>query len=210
MTSVVGTLYYSCPEIIKHLPYNKKAGTMKTNIDSLKRFYFNQSDIWSLGCIIYQMVALVLPFFTSNILLLATHICNGDYDRKPMETRSPGINNMISQCLTVDPQLRPDTYGLANLCTEKLMMYTDRTCARVESLETRLRHRSMPDQSQLPKDLMSPSPRPLSSHMSKESLSNSVPDTAELKIDNNQDNHRDSSKIQPLSNGSLENLNFVY
>ncbi len=26
MTSVVGTLYYACPEIIQHLPYNEKAG----------------------------------------------------------------------------------------------------------------------------------------------------------------------------------------
>jgi hypothetical protein len=26
MTSVVGTLYYACPEIIQHMPYNEKAG----------------------------------------------------------------------------------------------------------------------------------------------------------------------------------------
>jgi len=26
MTSVVGTMYYACPEIIQHLKYNEKAG----------------------------------------------------------------------------------------------------------------------------------------------------------------------------------------
>jgi serine/threonine protein kinase len=26
MTSVVGTLYYACPEIVQHMPYNEKAG----------------------------------------------------------------------------------------------------------------------------------------------------------------------------------------
>ena len=31
MTSVVGTLYYACPEIIQHTPYNEKAGLFIEN-----------------------------------------------------------------------------------------------------------------------------------------------------------------------------------
>lgn len=38
MKSFVGTILYSCPEIVQSRPYNEKA------------------DIWSLGCIIYELM----------------------------------------------------------------------------------------------------------------------------------------------------------
>ena len=40
----VGTLVYSCPEIVQNKPYSHKA------------------DIWSLGCILYQLIKLKPPF----------------------------------------------------------------------------------------------------------------------------------------------------
>ena len=44
MRSVVGTMLYSCPEIVQQQPYNAKA------------------DVWALGCILYQMATLEAPF----------------------------------------------------------------------------------------------------------------------------------------------------
>ena len=44
MHTQTGTPYYACPEIWKDKPYN------------------NQSDIWSLGCVIYEMCELQPPF----------------------------------------------------------------------------------------------------------------------------------------------------
>jgi hypothetical protein len=32
MNSVVGTMYYACPEIIQHLPYNEKAGESSSSV----------------------------------------------------------------------------------------------------------------------------------------------------------------------------------
>ena len=40
MKSFVGTILYSCPEIVQSQPYTNKA------------------DIWSLGCIIYEIMTL--------------------------------------------------------------------------------------------------------------------------------------------------------
>jgi len=44
------------PEIIQNLPYGEKA------------------DVWSLGCLLYQMCTLKPPFYSSNMLTLATKV----------------------------------------------------------------------------------------------------------------------------------------
>ncbi|CAF1027205.1 unnamed protein product [Adineta steineri] len=121
MTSVVGTLYYACPEIVQHMPYNEKA------------------DIWSLGCVLYHMSTLVPPFYTSNILQLAGKICASDYDQTPLKHYSDRIRQIIIECLSIDPLRRPDICCVAQLCTEQMMLYTDRSCTIIQTLEKRLR-----------------------------------------------------------------------
>ena len=61
MQSAVGTMPYSCPEIIMHEPYGPKA------------------DVWSLGCVLYHMLALRAPFDCSNMLMMASAIVEGRY-----------------------------------------------------------------------------------------------------------------------------------
>ncbi|EDO46234.1 predicted protein, partial [Nematostella vectensis] len=56
MTSVVGTILYSCPEVVQSQPYGEKA------------------DVWAAGCILYQMATLQPPFYSSNMLALATKV----------------------------------------------------------------------------------------------------------------------------------------
>eukprot|EP00055_Hartaetosiga_balthica_P013046 m.65389 g.65389 ORF g.65389 m.65389 type:complete len:1455 (+) comp8151_c1_seq1:983-5347(+) len=89
MESSVGTITYSCPEIVTHQKYNEKA------------------DIWSLGCLLYQMATLRPPFFTNNLLSLARRIVEGVYD-KIEEDRSEMLRDTVSLCLTPDPSLRPN------------------------------------------------------------------------------------------------------
>lgn len=50
---------YSCPEVITNQPYGESA------------------DIWAAGCILYQMVTLVPPFNSTNMLALARTIVEG-------------------------------------------------------------------------------------------------------------------------------------
>jgi len=61
----VGTPYYMSPEQIKEAWYNEK------------------SDIWSLGCLVYELAALAPPFEASSHQHLAEKILDGRYSRIP-------------------------------------------------------------------------------------------------------------------------------
>jgi len=60
-----GTPYYASPEVWKDEPYSYK------------------SDIWSLGCVIYEMLALKPPFNGRDMGQLYKRICKGVYSRIP-------------------------------------------------------------------------------------------------------------------------------
>ena len=62
MKSFVGTILYSCPEIVQSQAYTEKA------------------DIWSLGCIIYELITFTQPFSAGNPLTVAKKIVDGDYE----------------------------------------------------------------------------------------------------------------------------------
>jgi NIMA (never in mitosis gene a)-related kinase 10 len=56
MQSVVGTIAYTCPEILQGQGYTEKA------------------DIWSMGCIIYELMSLKPPFQAGNPLTVAKKV----------------------------------------------------------------------------------------------------------------------------------------
>ena len=61
----VGTPYYMSPEQMSKNLYNEK------------------SDIWSLGCLVYELCALIPPFTAPNQRLLAEKIKQGQFRRIP-------------------------------------------------------------------------------------------------------------------------------
>ena len=60
-----GTPYYASPEVWKDIPYDHK------------------SDIWSLGCVLYEMCALKPPFRAMDMEGLYKKIQKGVYDKLP-------------------------------------------------------------------------------------------------------------------------------
>jgi NIMA (never in mitosis gene a)-related kinase len=72
----VGTPYYMSPEQINAKKYNEK------------------SDIWSLGCIIYEIAALRPPFTADNQLALARKIKEGKFNDLP-EQYSSDLRKLI-------------------------------------------------------------------------------------------------------------------
>lgn len=92
----VGTPYYMAPEQVNELPYNEKC------------------DIWSMGCLIYEMAALAPPFEAANQLALAVKIKAGRVARLP-EGYSDELNSAVRSMLQLEPPKRPSIEELFKL-----------------------------------------------------------------------------------------------
>ncbi|XP_038870202.1 serine/threonine-protein kinase Nek5-like [Salvelinus namaycush] len=84
----VGTPYYLSPEICDNRPYN------------------NKTDIWSLGCVLYELCTLRHPFEGNSLRQLVVKICRGRYN--PVSTRySYDLRLLVTQLFKVSPRDRP-------------------------------------------------------------------------------------------------------
>jgi len=84
MRSFMGTIMYSCPEIVQ------------------SQCYTNKADIWSLGCIIYEVMALHQPFSGNNPLSIAKMIVDGEYEPISPDSYSPLLLHIVQLCMTAD------------------------------------------------------------------------------------------------------------
>lgn len=120
MTSMVGTILYSCPEVVQSQPYGEKA------------------DVWASGCILYQMATLQPPFYSSNMLALATKIVEAQYEPIPPGQYSDKVSETVSRCLTPNPDDRPDIVQVASIISEIMLVYVDKLRSNEISLEKKL------------------------------------------------------------------------
>lgn len=89
--SKVGTPLYMSPELIRNTGYDFK------------------TDVWSLGCVCYELILLKSPFITdSKISLfdLFTKIEKGDYPKIAESRLSKDIRDLVDKMLTVNPEDR--------------------------------------------------------------------------------------------------------
>jgi serine/threonine protein kinase len=85
----IGTPYYMSPEIFKNKPYSYK------------------SDVWALGCVLYEMTTLNHAFDAGSLNGLAQKIIKGRYP--PIATKySKHLRDLISSMLNISPNSRPD------------------------------------------------------------------------------------------------------
>jgi NIMA (never in mitosis gene a)-related kinase len=101
-STYVGTPFYMSPEICAAEKYTLK------------------SDIWSLGCIIYELCAREPPFNAKTHYQLVQKIKEGKVAPLP-DVYSAELNQVIKDCLKVNPDRRPDTTQLLNLPVVRLM-----------------------------------------------------------------------------------------
>ncbi|XP_062391249.1 serine/threonine-protein kinase Nek5 [Sardina pilchardus] len=92
----VGTPYYLSPEICNNKPYN------------------NKTDVWSLGCVLYELCTLKHPFEACSLRQLVVCICRGRYAPVPAHYTS-GLRQLIGQLFKVPPRERPSINSLLRL-----------------------------------------------------------------------------------------------
>ena len=90
-----GTPYYASPEVWKDKPYD------------------NKSDVWSLGCVLYEMITLRPPFRAQNMEGLYNKVCKGQFSRIP-DKFSEDLSKIVQYLLQVNPILRPSCEQILN------------------------------------------------------------------------------------------------
>ena len=94
--TVIGTPFYLSPEIWEGSPYDAK------------------SDIWSLGCILFELCSLHKPFEAQNASALLAAVVQGKHG--PIPSRySQSLKDLIEGMLNLAPQLRPSAEQIMEL-----------------------------------------------------------------------------------------------
>ena len=69
--------------------------------------YDSKSDVWSLGCVLYEMTTLKPPFHAKDMEGLYKKVTRGYYQRIPTHF-SQDLSNVIRGFLQVSPSIRPN------------------------------------------------------------------------------------------------------
>lgn len=88
-----GTPYYASPEVWRDMPYDYK------------------SDVWSIGCVLYEMCNLCPPFKGATLQEVYKKVCKGVF---PPISRlySKELSSLIGVLLKVNPNERPTVNGI--------------------------------------------------------------------------------------------------
>ena len=90
-----GTPYYASPEVWKDQPYD------------------NKSDVWSLGCVLYEMITLRPPFRAKDMEGLFNKVCKGQYSKIP-DRFSDDLFQVVQFLLQVNSSSRPSCEQILN------------------------------------------------------------------------------------------------
>jgi NIMA (never in mitosis gene a)-related kinase len=94
--TVVGTPYYMSPEVCQNHPYTFK------------------SDVWALGCVLYELCTLKHAFSADNLLGLVYKIVQDNYDPIP-DIYSQDLKNLIKLLLNKESKERPNLSEILQL-----------------------------------------------------------------------------------------------
>merc|ERR1719322_1081104 len=101
-SSVVGTPCYISPELCESNPYNQK------------------SDIWALGCLLYELMTLRKAFEAQSLPALVIKIVQGDYNKEQLpKTYNSFLKRLLMSMLDLTPEKRP---SVSDIMTESFVM----------------------------------------------------------------------------------------
>ena len=94
-STIIGTPYYLSPEMCEDKPYNQK------------------SDVWALGCILYELCTYRHPFNASNHGALILKILNAD-PSPILAIYSSKLQKLVNQILEKNCEKRPNCWDILN------------------------------------------------------------------------------------------------
>ena len=180
-----GTPYYASPEVWKDNPYDHK------------------SDVWSLGCVLYEMITLRPPFRAQDMEGLFNKVCKGQYSRIP-ERFSDDLFQVVQFLLQVNPSSRP---SCEQILTHPVVM------KRIEYFKSFAGEDENEDKCLLktihmPKNLLF-----LSDKLPKPNYDKQFKSTNDVMEDSNVKNYRSYNKINNSNNevnkNNVENKDFI-
>lgn len=108
--SLVGTPYYMSPERLNQKMYTFKA------------------DIWSVGCLLYEMTKLHHPFYGNNLNLDMLRRRIEDLQYEPIEENgnySYELTFVIKSCLKPEPEKRLDIHQIESIAKNMALKFND-------------------------------------------------------------------------------------
>jgi len=168
--TVIGTPYYMPPELWKQKPYD------------------TASDVWALGCLLYEMSAFKVPFDGKSIQDLQHRICHSNPTRLPSSVPDD-LRRVIDMCLKKRPSERPTVAQLLNLPVMR-KYYSE--------VPIQIRPKYMLDERDERDDSVPPS-----TAGSRATNCSSVMDTIKCPIHLGQDNWRKLNQVLPAANYPL-------
>ncbi|KAH0572256.1 Kinase, NEK [Spironucleus salmonicida] len=117
--TAIGTPYYLSPELCNNQGYN------------------NKSDIWALGCMIYEICTLNHTFEAANMKMLIVKILEGKY--KPISSvYSSELRDLLTMMLQKDPKKRPSVNSILKMPSiqTKLHKFLPETVKEMEFAHT--------------------------------------------------------------------------
>ena len=93
-TTFTGTPFYLAPEIC------------------MSQNYGFQSDVWSLGCVLYELCTLEHAFAADSLLSLVYKIVRGSFEPLPPGRYDPRVSELVERLLSREPGARPTARAL--------------------------------------------------------------------------------------------------
>lgn len=116
--SLVGTPYYMSPERIQHLEYDFR------------------SDVWSAGCLLYEMAALQSPFANDfkNLYSLVKKVVASEYPPIPSNLYSDELRALVAVCMDPNPMKRRDISYACTVATQMNERFVRASACKAKAL----------------------------------------------------------------------------
>lgn len=108
LPGVVSYVYFQAPESLSDLSYSP------------------QSDVWSFGCVVYEIVALQEPHANTDVITIGIKIRDNGYTPQLPKRVDPFIKKLLRNIWQKDPAKRP--VSILSFCDTTIVAFPNDFC----------------------------------------------------------------------------------